>query len=99
MEADLGGDQRYTNVFREITEVSDVAGWAAAWAREEERDWTQRTRADTLLRNLHGGTPENAFLKKIRLLPDALVPTVDDRSTVITVVCLPSEVGYVRTYG
>jgi len=78
--------------------VSDVAGWAATWTPEEEREWTQRTRAQALFRDLDGGTSGNAFLKKMRLLPDALVSTADDRSTVITAVRRPSEAGDVRTY-
>jgi len=98
MAADLGGNQRYKTIVGEIPDVSDVAGWAAAWSREEEREWTQRTRAHTLFRDLDRGTPGNAVLKQMRLLPDALVPTDDDRSTVITVVRRPSEVGYARTY-
>jgi len=98
MEADLGGDQRYTTVVGEVSDVSDVAGWAAAWTREEERAWTLRTRAHALFRDLDGGSPGNAFLKQTRLLPDVLVPTADDRSTVITAVRRPSAVGYVRTY-
>jgi len=99
MAADLGGSQRYTTIVGEIPDVSDVAGWAAAWTREEEHEWTQRTRAHTLFRDLDGGTPGNAFLKQMRLLPDALVPMAEDRSTGIMVVRRPSEVGYVRTYG
>jgi len=98
MADDLGADQRYTTVVGEVPDVSDVAGWAAAWTREEELKWTQRTRAHALFRDLDGGTPENAFLKQLRLLQDALVPKADDRSTVIMVVRRPSEVGYVRTY-
>jgi len=98
MAADLCGDQRYNTVVGKVPDVSDVAGWAAAWTREEEREWTQRTRAQALFRDLDGGTPGNAFLTQTRLLPDALVSTAEDRSTVITVVRRPSEVGYVRTY-
>jgi len=98
LAADLGGDERYTTVIGEVPDVSDVAGWAAAWTREEEREWTQRTRAHALFWDLEGGTPGNAFLKQMCLFPDALVPTADDRSTVITVVRRPSEVGNVRTY-
>ena len=45
------------------------------------------------------GTAGNAFLKQMRLLPDALVPEADDLSEAITVVRRPSEVGYMRTYG
>jgi len=93
MAGELGGDHRYRIVIGEIPDVSDVAGWAAAWAREEERDWTKRTRAHSLFRNLDGGTPGNAILKPMRLLPDSVVPTVDDRSTAITVVRRPYEVG------
>jgi len=93
MAADLGGNQRYTTMVGEIPHVSDVAGWAAAWTLEEEREWTQHTRAHTLFRDRDGGTPGNAFLKQMRLLPDASVPTAEDRSTVITVVRRPSEVG------
>jgi len=78
--------------------VSDVAGRAVAWTREEDREWTQRTWAHTLFRNLDGGTPAIAFLKQMRLWSDALAPTADDRSTVLTVVRRPSEAGCVRTY-
>jgi len=98
MAADLGGDRRYINVVGEIPDVSDVAGWAAAWEREEAREWTRSTRAHALFRDLDGGTAGNAFLKQMRLLPDALVPAAEDRSDSITVVRRPSEVGYMRTY-
>jgi len=99
MATDRVGNQRYTTIFGEILDVSDVAGWAAAWTREEEREWTQHTRAHALFRDLDGGTPGNVFLKQMRLLPGALVPTADDPSTVIPVVRRPSDVGYVRAYG
>jgi len=96
--AGLGGDQRYPKVFGEIPDVSDVASWAAAWSREEAREWTRSTRAHALFRDLDGGTAGNAFVRQMQLLPDGLVSAAEDRSESITVVRRPSEVGYMRAY-
>jgi len=96
--AGLGGDQRYHKVVGEIPDVSDVAGWAAAWSREEAREWNRSTRAHALFRDLDGGTAGNAFVKQMQLLPDGLVSAAEDRSESITVVRRPSDVGYMRAY-
>jgi len=79
--------------------VSDVAGWAAAWTREEVCECTQRMRAHTLFRDLDGGTPGNAFLEQMRLFSDTSVPVVDRLSDATTVVRRPFKICSMRTYG
>lgn len=89
---------RYRTVVGPIPELPDVTEWKAAWQREEARGWTTSTGAHAVFRDLDGGTPGNAFVKQMLVLPDALVPADDDRSDYVTVVRRPFEVGYMREY-
>jgi len=88
----------YRSEVGEITALSDVPGWAAAWSREEARGWTKNTWAHQLYRTLDHSTPGNAFVKQMTVLLEAGLPQDDDRSDSITVVRRPSEAGYIQAF-
>ena len=76
-----------------------MAGYAAAWPREETSEWTQSMRAHLFCRDVDGRAAGTAFLAQMRLLPDKLVPAVEHRSDAITAVRRPFKVGSMRTNG
>lgn len=78
------------------TEEHDMAGWKAAWEREQGRGWTTSTRAHATMAAIDGAGQGNSFRKQMLALRDAMAPAADDRSEAITVVRHEGEVGYTK---
>jgi len=78
--------------------LSALAGRAAAWPREETREWTKGVQDHSHFRDLDGWATGNASLKKMRVMPDTLMPAVYHMSDAIVVVRRPFKVGPMGTY-
>jgi len=78
--------------------LSDPSTWAPAWVREEARMDVADTRAHATFWGIDSVRPANPFDKKIAAMPHALLPSLDDRASSITVVRRSREVRYRRSY-
>jgi len=78
--------------------LTDPSTWAPAWAREEARPDVEDTLAHATFRGIDPAPPANPFAKQIAAMPHALVPSLDDRASSITVVRRSREVEYRRLY-
>ena len=78
--------------------LTDPSTWAPAWAREEARLDVTDALADATFRGTNPVRPANPFAKQTSAMPHALVPSLDDRASSITVVRRSREVGYRRSY-
>jgi len=78
--------------------LSDPLTWAPAWEREEARMGVADTLAHATFRGIELMRPANPFAKQIAAMPHALVPSLNDRASSITVVRRSREVGYRRSY-
>jgi len=76
----------------------DPSTWAPAWEREEARMGVADTLAHATFRGIDSVRPANPFAKKIAAMPHALVPSLDDLASSITVLRRSCEVGYCRSY-
>jgi len=91
-------EMRYQTVVGPMPVLSNPATWAPAWAREEARTGVAGSLAHATLRGFDPPRPSNPFAKHIAAMPHALVPSLDDRASPITVVRRSREVGYRRPY-
>jgi len=73
---------------------TDPCTWAPAWAREEARPDVAETPAHATFRGIDPARPANPFAKQMTAMPHALVPSLDDRASSITVVRRRRKVGY-----
>jgi len=78
--------------------LSDPSTWAPSWEREEARMSVADTLAHATFRGIDSVRPANPFAKKTAVKPHALVPSLDDRASSITVGRRGCEVGYRRSY-
>ena len=89
---------RYTTVVGPLPILTDPSTRASAWAREEARPDVEGTLAHATFRGIDPARPANPFAKQSVAMPDALVPSLDDRASSITVVRRSREVEYRRLY-
>jgi len=89
---------RYTTVVGPLPILTDPSTWAPAWAREEARPDVEDTLAHATFRGSDPARPANPFAKQIVAMPHALVPSLDDRASSITIVRRSREVEYRRLY-
>ena len=78
--------------------LSEPSTWSPAWEREEARMGLVDTLSHATFRSRYPVCPANALAKQISAIPHALVPSLDDRASSITVVWRSREVGYRRSY-
>jgi len=78
--------------------LSDPSTWAAAWEHEEARIGISDTLARATVRGIDSVRPTNPFAKKTDAKPHALVLSLDDRASSITVVRRSCEAGYRHSY-
>jgi len=78
--------------------LTDPSTWAPAWAREEARLDVTDALADATFRGIDSVRPANPFAKHNAARSHALVPSLDDRASSITVVRRSREVGYRRSH-
>jgi len=81
-----------------LTVLSDPSTRAPAWEREGARMGVADTLAHATFRGIDSMRPANLFAKHIAAMPHALVPSIDDRASSITVVRRSREVGYRHSY-
>jgi len=91
-------EMRYSTAVGPLSVFSDPSTWAPAWEREEARMGVADTLVHATLRGIDLMCPANPFAKHIAAMPHALVPSIDDRASSITVVWRSREVGYRRSY-
>jgi len=91
-------EMRYTTVVGPLPILIDSSTWAPAWVREEARPDVEDTLAHATFRGTDPERPSNPFAKQIVAMPHALVPSLDDRASSITVLRLSREVEYRRFY-
>jgi len=91
-------EMRYTTAVGPLPALTDPSTWAPAWAREEERPDVEGTLAHATFRGIDPARPGNPFAKQIAAMSHALVPSLDDRASSITVVRRSREVEYRRLY-
>ena len=91
-------EMAYRTVVGPLPVLTDPSTWAPAWAREEARPDVAETLAHATFRGIDSVRPANPFVKQITAMPHALVPSLDDRASSITVVRRRREVGYRRSY-
>jgi len=91
-------EMRYTTVVGPLPILTDPSTWAPAWAPEEARRDVEDTPAHATFRGIDSARPANLFAKQIVAMPHALVPSLDDRASSITVVRRSREVEYRRLY-
>jgi len=89
---------RYTTAVGPLPILTDRSTWAPAWAREGARPDVEDTLAHVTFRRIDPARLVNHFAKHIGAMPHALVPSLDDRSSSITVVRRSREVKYRRLY-
>ena len=89
-------EMRYTTVVGPLPILTDPSTWASAWAREEARPDVEDMLAHATIRGIDPARPANTFAKQIVAMPHALVPSLDDRASSITVVRRSREVEYRR---
>jgi len=78
--------------------LTDPSTWAPAWACEEARLDLTDALADATFRGINPVRPANPFAKQASAMPHALVQSLDDRASSITVVRRSREVGDRRSY-
>jgi len=78
--------------------LSDPSTWAPAWEREVARMGVADTLARATFWGIDSARPANPFAKQTAAKPHALVPSLDDRASSITVVRRSCESGYRRSY-
>ena len=78
--------------------LANPSTWAPAWEREEARMGVAETLSHATLRGIDLVLPANPFAKQTAAKPHALVPSLDDRASLITVVRRSREVGYRRSH-
>ena len=93
-----GEEMRYTTAVGPLPILTDPSTWAPAWAREEARPDVEDTLAHATFRGIDPARPANPFAKQIFAMPHALVPSLDDRASSITVVRRNREAEYRRLY-
>jgi len=91
-------EMRYTTVVGPLPILTDVSAWASAWEREEALPDVEGTLAHVTFRCIDPARPANPFAKQIVAMLHALVPSLDDRASSITVVRRSREVEYRRLY-
>jgi len=91
-------EMRYSTVVGPLPVLSNPSTWAPAWAREEARMGVAGSLAHVTFRGIDWTRTSNPFAKHIAAMPHALVPSLDDRASSITVVRRSREVRYRRTY-
>jgi len=93
-----GKEMGYTTAVGPLPILTDPSTWAPARAREEARPDVEETLAHATFRGIDPARLANHFAKQIAAMPHALVPSLDDRSSSITVVRRSREVKYCRLY-
>jgi len=88
----------YTSAVGPLPILTDPSTWAPVWAHEEARPDVEDTMAHATFRGIDPAHPENPFAKQIVAMPHALVPSLDDRASSITVVRRRREVEYRSLY-
>jgi len=78
--------------------LSDPSTWEPAWEREEPRMGVADTLARATFRGIDSMRPANPFAKQTAAKPHALVPSLHDQASSITVVRCSHEVGYRRSH-
>jgi len=78
--------------------LSDLSTWAPSWEREEARMSVADTLAHATFRGIDSVRPANPFAMQTASKPYALVPSLDDRASSITVVRRTCEARYCRSY-
>jgi len=91
-------EMRYNTVVGPLPILTDSSTWASAWAREEARPDVEDTLAHATFRGIDPARPASPFAKQIVAMPHALVPSLDDRASSITVVRRSREVEYRRFF-
>ena len=91
-------EMRYQTVVGPLPVLSNPATWAPAWAREEARMGVAGSLAHATFRGIDPTRPSNPFAKHIAAMPHALVPSLGDQASSITVVRRSREVGYRWSY-
>jgi len=91
-------EMRYITAVGRLPVLTDPSAWAPAWAREEARTDVKGTLAHAMFRGIDPERRANPFAKQIAAMPHALVPSLDDRASSITVVRRSREVEYRRLY-
>jgi len=91
-------EMRCTTAVGPLPILTDPSTWAPAWAREEARPDVEDTLAHATFRGMDPARPANPFAKKIVAMPHALVPSLDDGVSSITVVRRSLEVKYRPLY-
>ena len=66
--------------------LADPSTWAPAWARVEARPDVEDTLAHAKFQGIDSARPAIPFAKQIAAMPHALVPSLDDQASSITVV-------------
>jgi len=89
---------RYSTAVGPLPVLADPSTWAPAWAREVARPNVLDTLAHATFRGIDSVLPANPFAKQISAMPHALVTTLDDRDSSITIVRRSRGVGYRRSY-
>ena len=85
-------EMRYTTVVGPLPILTDPLTWAPAWAREEACPDVEDTLAHATFRGIDPARPASPFATQIVAMPHALVPSLDDRASSITVVRRSCEV-------
>jgi len=91
-------EMRYSTAVGPLPVLSDPSTWAPAWEREEARMCVADTLAHATFRDIDSMRFANPFAKQISAMLHALVPSLDDRASSITLVRRSREVGYRRSY-
>jgi len=78
--------------------LTSPSTWAPAWEREEARSDVTETLAFAKVRGIDPARPANPFAKQITAMPHALIPSLDDRASSITVMRRRREGGFRRLY-
>ena len=78
--------------------LCDPSTWAPAWERKEARMGVADALAHVTFRGTDSVRPANPFAKQTAAKPHALVPSLDDRASSITVVRRSCEARYCRSY-
>jgi len=89
---------RNTTAVGPLPILTDPSTWTPEWAREEARLDVEDKLAHATVRGMDPSRLDNPFAKQLAAMPHALVPSLDDRVSSITVLRRSHEVGYRRLY-
>jgi len=86
-------EMMYRTAVGPLPGLTNPSTWAPAWAREEARTDLTETLAHAMVRGIDPARPTNPFAQEITAIPQAHIPSLNDRASSISAAWRRREVG------